>query len=485
MKMLYILIYFVTICFILLSCNKKESTIGNLLLLEKTERKLDELFPFATKDDKFGYFNKYGKIVIHPKFTSVNFFNEGLACVRNEKFLAGYITEDGQFAIEPQFEDGGDFSEGLAAVTTKDGIGFIDKTGNLKFLLKPDILAVGAFHDDLCLIRTIKDKYGYINKSGEIVIEPQFPEAKEFKGGLAIYMDTLNPPNFTYGFIDKKGKKVIIAQFDDASNFNEELAAVKIGNLWGFINVKGETVIPPQYTFAHSFKNGKAVVKKGELYGVIDKTGKFIITPRFSFMGNFSDNGYAPASTGAESKMGYVNDKGVFVIQPEFDAADEMVNGVATIIHESKDDDLYGMINEKGKVIVKPIYRDIQIVRSSEDRLIYKYQNDASYNTSSEEAVVDSASAISMEQSKSFGNSSPKVSFDQAKSFMEKRCQDVGQIVLQSKISHFNGITVYLFLSTAYGTDQYCISMISENALEIVSSNCGSEYEKGAQWNSL
>ena len=54
-------------------------------------------------------------------------------------------------------------------------------------------------------------KYGYIDKSEEIVIEPQYEDAYSFSEGLACVKI-----EDKWGYIDKAGKFVINPQYDDA-----------------------------------------------------------------------------------------------------------------------------------------------------------------------------------------------------------------------------------------------------------------------------
>ena len=48
-----------------------------------------------------------------------------------------------------------------------------------------------------------------------------------------------------YGFIDKNGKVVIEPQFDNVSAFSEGLAKVEKDGKWGFIHKSGKVVIEP------------------------------------------------------------------------------------------------------------------------------------------------------------------------------------------------------------------------------------------------
>ena len=66
-------------------------------------------------------------------------------------------------------------------------------------------------------------KWGYIDKSGKVVIEPQFDSADDFSEGLAkVKKDGKR------GYIDKIGKVVIEPQFDEVWDFSEGLATVAI-----------------------------------------------------------------------------------------------------------------------------------------------------------------------------------------------------------------------------------------------------------------
>jgi hypothetical protein len=84
-----------------------------------------------------------------------------------------------------------------------------------------------------------------------------------------------------YGFIDKTGKIVIKPQFDDALlGFFEGLAEVQIGGKWGYIDKSGNIVIKPQFDGTSGFQEGLAkVFIGGKEAGYIDKTGRYVWEP--------------------------------------------------------------------------------------------------------------------------------------------------------------------------------------------------------------
>ncbi|MFH1258481.1 MAG: WG repeat-containing protein [Elusimicrobiota bacterium] len=159
--------------------------------------------------------------------------------------------------------------------------------------------------ESIALFRVeVNDKWGYIDKTGKIIITPQFDEARTFSEGLAAVAtieklkSNADLVNRKWSYINMTGKIVIDQQFSWAGDFSEGLAPVGIeevgeeketGHSWtrrlmGYINKTGEVLIKPQFEAAGNFSNGLARVGilDGESYkgdGYIDKTGKLVWEP--------------------------------------------------------------------------------------------------------------------------------------------------------------------------------------------------------------
>lgn len=114
---------------------------------------------------------------------------------------------------------------------------------------------------------------GYIDKTGKIIIEPQFDgNTEEFPEGLApIRIDTDGIPHHgKFGFIDTAGKIVIQPQFDEVSPFSEGLASIRVGGSHGYIDKSGQTVIEsPDFQNASNFTEGLAAVVRGGKFGSV------------------------------------------------------------------------------------------------------------------------------------------------------------------------------------------------------------------------
>ena len=202
-----------------------------------------------------------------------------------------------------QFEDTNSFSEGLACVKIGEKFGFIDKTG--KVVIEPTYSLPSVFSEGLASV-TVGGKaslsYGayyiedtgrpfFIDKSGKVAIkfEKDVIGAKAFSEGLAAIEVRKDPDNTLTGFIDKTGKFVIQPKHNDVDSFSDGLAQFYLDGDWAYMNKKGEIVFSTKFDLADDFEKGLAWVQQGGLsgfenfrdakYGYIDKTGKVIWQP--------------------------------------------------------------------------------------------------------------------------------------------------------------------------------------------------------------
>jgi hypothetical protein len=339
------------------------------------------------QNSKWGFIDKTGKTVIQPQFNRVESFREDLAAVQQGSKW-GFIDKTGKMVIQPQFDATAGFSEGLALIENQGKIGVIDKTGKVAFWFKKEIENFGVYFsegllaasvsqknvlskryresnklrvweneyyaDEDCLRRKYRDftaetveRWGFLNKNGEWVIEPKFYDVSHLGFNEGVIMVTIPLPyrvagkisgndyysyainkngatvcriydsgsgvntarrNYTgafseglmvvrsdkiladWGYKDKTGQWAIQPQFDEVRNFNEGLAIAKQNDKWGFIDKTGKWVIQPQFgSSIMSFYDGLAGVKKDDKWGFIDKTGKWVILPVFDEIWSFSE----------------------------------------------------------------------------------------------------------------------------------------------------------------------------------------------------
>ena len=89
-----------------------------------------------------------------------------------------------------------------------------------------------------------------------------------------------------YGWSDRKGEWIIEPQYRNALRFfDAELAPVQLsGGRWGYINKKGKIKIKEQFDEAYPFVGNKALVKVGPYYGFINGDGKYVINPGYTWI---------------------------------------------------------------------------------------------------------------------------------------------------------------------------------------------------------
>jgi hypothetical protein len=311
----------------------------------------------AYHNNKLGFIDKTGQLVIPAQFADARPFSEGLAAVWSQEKW-GYIDRSGQWIIPAQFSDlPAQFAGGMALVKQNDKYGFMDTTGKMaiaaqfdearsfsegvaavkvggqwglinikgEFVLPLQPYTLGSFSEGLAQI-TVNDKVGFIDKTGKVVIEPQFADARNFSEGRSLVRFGVSQFGNKSGYIDKTGKMVIEPQFYIAQDFSQGLAGVLFDDLgkWGFIDSTGKVVIPGQFSPPDSttisgvnpFREGVAMVRLGEKVGFINRSGTFVIEPQLADATSFSDG------------LAYVNYAGRWV--REINGYDSSANPVPT-----------------------------------------------------------------------------------------------------------------------------------------------------------
>lgn len=163
----------------------------------------------------------------------------------------GYFKlSTGDIVVPPSYDYGYPFYGDRAKVKRAEKYGFIDTKGNLVVDTIWDDSA-HAFHKALCWVKS-GSRFGYINKDGVIILDPQFEMAKEFKFIGETYDDekyvALVKKNGKYGYIDQDGGYIFEPNLHDAREFwSVGYAPVMINEKWGFIDKRGEFVVALQF----------------------------------------------------------------------------------------------------------------------------------------------------------------------------------------------------------------------------------------------
>ncbi|HLR34180.1 MAG TPA: WG repeat-containing protein [Tissierellales bacterium] len=284
--------------FLLTSCSNKDE--------------LDEvgLYPAYTKDKntkKWGYIDEKGEFKVEPNYELVTEFdNNGLAKVYSNQ-LVGLINEDGRVILPPEYFEISEVKDGIFTAVGQDGYFIFDKSG-LKLFETKDYSAIGESSDELLpVVKKDKEgntKSGYIDKKGNVVIDPKYSNVWGFKNGRAL----VKVDEDKHLIIDKEGKELAELPYETVApdEENEMFIFLNKDKHYGFLNEKGEVAIEPKYSKALPFEDGMAVVSpsdvedKDKKWGVIDKENNYIIEPKYNSVAYLGEGLFAVTKDKAE-----------------------------------------------------------------------------------------------------------------------------------------------------------------------------------------
>lgn len=170
-------------------------------------------------------------------------------------------------------------------------------------------------------------KWGFMDRTGRVVIAPAFADEHDFFHGLA----AVAFPDGKWGFIDESGKLSITARFDEVRDFIDDLAPVRIGRKWGYIDTSGRMVIEPRFQSAGEFHEGLARI---HLWSKVTCTsGEFTSddAPLWAFHLLEDDKSDLPGCFPQDGKFGYIDKTGEVVIAPQFFHAQDFAEGLAVV----------------------------------------------------------------------------------------------------------------------------------------------------------
>lgn len=269
-----------------------------------------------------------------------------LALVRDND-LFGYINKSGEYVIQPQFEKADSFSGKMAPAMKDKKWGFINTSG--EWVIQPEYDRVKAFNSGYALVFQ-NDQWKYINTKGETLSTPATEKYYDFDNGVAIIRS-----GEKIGLIDTNGKTIIEPKYDEIKGFNNGHAKFKSGENWGLLNAKGEVVVPAEYNEIGDFSKNGIWARKGESFGVLNN-GTFSAIQGIDKIWDFTNDSQLTYAR-SNKKMGFINGKGEWVIQPAYDKARAFNAGFAPV----NDGETWSYINEKGEKLGNNGYADAEI----------------------------------------------------------------------------------------------------------------------------
>lgn len=223
----------------------------------------DGIAPVKTEDGEFYFISDTGnkKLAVQniKDCEDLGLSINGIISAKDGDFYAYYNQDFEKIAGDYLYATA---INGVGAVQEKKGWYLVDENGE-KLTKKAYESVVTdekgiVYRNERCFVSS-KDQIVMIDKDGNEIGKKKFEDAKLFGEAdsyAAVEIDG------KWGFVDKDGNVVIAPQFGNARSFVNGYAAVEIDGKWGFINTDGKTVIDAVFEDARDFnRKGRVFVK--------------------------------------------------------------------------------------------------------------------------------------------------------------------------------------------------------------------------------
>lgn len=352
-------------------------------------------------DNKWGFLDKKGQIVIPAQYDTVHYFSSGLACVKkNEKWACinvynqvivpfREVKQISSFYHDIQYVLLDTREENLPAFAILDTSGkvlspfcysdiairkegiYLKKEGYWYQWTNQKLVQIEDFIETDTMLFTSSSSYEIIRtENGLKWTIRNFNEDIFFDtyAQVKLWIDSLkkqkNYKSKTYnsityhqgigiikvkekfGCIDSVGNLIVELKYDDINPFEKGYASVRIGNNWGMINVKGKEIIPCRYSYLGTLSEGRIDFKQNDKIGFLNAEGKIVINPEYERASFFSEG---VAAVFKQGLWGYIDTSGKVIIPFMYTNAKPFKDSLAAV---QKDFRKYGYINLKNKVII-------------------------------------------------------------------------------------------------------------------------------------
>jgi hypothetical protein len=318
MKSIKIILFYTITLLLLGSCGVKQKEY------------LYDYIPVKQKEDdkKISLIDYDGNIVLEDEFdytSSIIPTDEVITEIKNDGKVRYWQIVDKKVKplIDNDFFGGTPFFEGVAVVRDEKGLlSLIDKKGealisNLSNIGDYQIVRTGVMSDGLIRFKTTEGLWGYLNKSGEVVIKPAYLVSENFVNGLARVSKSEN----TFSIINTKGEEVFkgdeeVTYYpidDNLMSFSKKTGDDYFSGLLN-VKTKEKVIKDAKYTAMNIPYNGFISVKnKDNEWGMVNAKGEVIGDLRLKYTAApiYSKSGVIVAKDDKKIKM--FNSKGELI----------------------------------------------------------------------------------------------------------------------------------------------------------------------------
>lgn len=317
------------------------------------------------KDGKFGLLDVQGKELISAQYADIRTLKADDTTnylVQNDEGKYGIISNTNQVVLEPNYDEIKDvYTTNYYVVQQGETEKLIRKDGT-------DVLTTG-FDEITGILKNAEngvifkqgEKYGIMNMSGEVTLNPTYDDLKEAKTGIFIAeqggkygiidLTGAEKLGFTYQSLNYYEKADLYVGEDE--NFNNTIIngnfevkqtgiLIDVNEVDGYFELR-QNDENKYYDFSFNekkesdiFKNRTLFVsKKDGKYGFVDKDGNVVVD--YIYDDVTSQNNFGYAAVKKDGKWGSIDDKGTVIQEPTYNLDDYLTIDFIGRWHYGKD----------------------------------------------------------------------------------------------------------------------------------------------------
>lgn len=219
-----------------------------------------------------GQYPQYDIVLAHN-------FHEGMALIATREGKYGYMNKQGKIVVPPLYDYAYDFHDGLALAGINNhqgetGYQLINTNGKVRFAVQLSNCQLSTrFSNDLLMFKNLHTgQCCYLDKEGIplICLPEEVKEAYPLEYGTAVFQTSTGT-----GIIDSRGEMLIPPHYENAFIAGKGRIAIKNENGWAIANNGGDLLCGFQYdAVGRYYDNRLAVAYKQGKYSFIDREGK-------------------------------------------------------------------------------------------------------------------------------------------------------------------------------------------------------------------
>jgi len=320
---------------------------GNLAIEDKYDdlREFNDGLAAMSIGGLWGYIDKKGQVVIPARYRTVKTYSEGIAITQDLNNQFYLLSKTGEVIADSlMYDDVTKFVEGKSVVNSGFLFGYIDKSG--KLVIDPIYESARSFSDGIAMVQK-KGKYGFIDHDNNQVIPIEYDKIWYPESGMIRYKK-----DGKYGFIDFSSKKEVFKGFASATDFQERKAIVNDGNNYLLLDKMGNKKQLP-FTYVDVGGEGKWIYAADARFGFLNNDGSVLCLPQYDLLMRYRDG---RAGFAINDVWGYLDETGTIIIPSQYPLVWDFVNGYARIIGKYG----FGFIDKNGYEVLPPRYMEVR-----------------------------------------------------------------------------------------------------------------------------